>query len=315
MAFTTLKNGSKGAMVKAIQYIVGTEADGKYGPKTVSAVKAYQNENGLEADGKVGKQTISKMIDKAPTLRAGASGVYVQVVEALLDTMKADGIYQDDEIAHVKTYQASKNLEIDGVVGKKTYRALFNLDSTTPASDSSLNPRTDNGTNSTKPVDYKQYDSKWGKIKYSTHTSSQTIANSGCGPTSMADIIATWYDKNFTPKEACKLAVDNGYRTYNSGTAWGYFKFIAKRYNVSKFVQTSSFATMQACLAAGGYVVVSFRPSKWTKGGHYCCLWKDDGKTIYVNDPASSSSARAKGTYSEVKSAAKQYFCFYPPAK
>jgi len=72
---------------------------------------------------------------------------------------------------------------------------------------------------------------------------------------------------------------------------------------------------MQGCLAAGGYVVVSFRPSKWTKGGHYCVLWKDDGKTIYVNDPASSSSARAKGTYKEVKDAAKQYFCFWPPVK
>lgn len=68
---------------------------------------------------------------------------------------------------------------------------------------------------------------------------------------------------------------------------------------------------MQGCLADGGYVVVSFRPSKWTKGGHYCVLWKDDGKTIYVNDPASASSRRAKGTYSEVKAAAKQYFCFW----
>ena len=315
MAFTTLKDGSKGAMVKAIQYIVGTEADGKFGKKTAAAVKAYQSEHGLDADGKVGKLTITKMIAEAPTLKVGAEGVYVQVVETLLDTMKADGKYEQNEIDHVKTYQASKNLVVDGIVGKKTYNALFNINSTTPASDSSLNPTTDNGTNSTKPVDYKQYDSKWGKIKYSTHTSSQTISNSGCGPTSMADIIATWYDKNFTPKEACKLAVDNGYRTYNSGTAWGYFQFIAKRYNVSKFVQTSSFATMQACLAAGGYVVVSFRPSKWTKGGHYCVLWKDDGKIIYVNDPASSSSSRAKGTYKEVKDAAKQYFCFYPPTK
>lgn len=44
---------------------------------------------------------------------------------------------------------------------------------------------------------------------------------------------------------------------------------------------------------------------------HYCVLWKDDGKNIYVNDPASAKAARAKGTYSEVKAAAKQYFCYY----
>ena len=316
MSFTTLKNGSKGDMVKALQYILGINADGKFGSKTEAAVKQFQQINNLEADGKAGKQTFTVIVNQAPTLRAGSTGAYVYALETLLTTMKLDGVYEQDEIEHVKTYQASQNLTIDGIVGKKTYSALFGLTSSSSSGESgSTEVVTGQGTGSVKPVDYKQYDSKWGKIKYSTHTSSQTISNSGCGPTSMADIIATWYDKNFTPKEACALAVDNGFRTYNSGTAWGYFKWMANRYKVSKFVQTSSFATMQGCLAAGGYVVVSFRPSKWTKGGHYCCLWKDDGKTIYVNDPASSSSSRAKGTYSEVKDAAKQYFCFWPPEK
>jgi len=41
MAFTTLKRGSKGDMVKALQYIIGVEADGSFGPKTETAVKAY----------------------------------------------------------------------------------------------------------------------------------------------------------------------------------------------------------------------------------------------------------------------------------
>ena len=312
MAFTTLKRGSKGDMVKALQYIIGVEADGSFGPKTETAVKAYQSANKLEVDGKAGKKTFETIIANAPTLKVGAEGPYVYAVETLLTTMKLDGKYEQDEADHVKTYQAAKSLTIDSIVGKNTYRALFGLDTTSSSSSSgSTEVITGQGTNSKQPVNYKQYDSRWGKIKYSTHTVSQTISNSGCGPTSMADIVATWWDKNFTPKEACKLAVDNGYRTYNSGTAWGYFQFMAKRYKASKFVQTSSFATMQACLAVGGYVVVSFKPSKWTKGGHYCVLWKDDGKTIYVNDPASSSSARAKGTYSEVKNAAKQYFCFY----
>jgi len=41
MAFTTLRNGSKGDMVKALQYILGIDADGIYGPKTTAAVKAF----------------------------------------------------------------------------------------------------------------------------------------------------------------------------------------------------------------------------------------------------------------------------------
>ncbi len=313
MAFTTLRNGSKGDMVKALQYILGIDADGIYGPKTTAAVKAFQSKNGLTADGLAGKNTFAKIVVTAPTLRSGATGAYVYAVETLLTTMKLDGKYEEDEIAHVKTYQAAKNLTIDGIVGKQTYNALFGLNNSSLAV---TEPTVVNTGTSVKPVDYKQYDSRWKSIKYtSTGSSSQTIGSSGCGPTSMADIIATWFNKNFTPKESCNIAKSAGYRTANSGTAWGFFPYMAKKYAFSKFVQTSSFATMQACLAAGGYVVVSFRPSKWTKGGHFCVLWKDDGKTIYVNDPASSSSARAKGTYSEVKAAAKQYFCFYPPVK
>ena len=311
MAFTTIKKGSKGDMVMALQYVIGVKADGIFGSDTKTAVKNYQKKNGLTADGEAGKKTFTVIVEKAPVLRFGATGAYVYAMEALLNTLKLDGIYAQDEVDHVKTYQASKNLEIDGIVGKKTWSALFGLDTT-------ISTTTNNGANTKQPVNYKQYDSRWAKIVYTrnnTYNKNQTIKSSGCGPTSMADILATWFDKNITPKETCALSVANGYRTKNDGTSWDYFKFVSTKYPFPKFIQTSSFATMQNCLAAGGLVVVSFRPSKWTNGGHFCCLWKDDGKNIYVNDPASASSARAKGTYAEVKAAAKQYFCFYPPAK
>ena len=266
MSFKTLKRGSKGDMVKALQYIVGTKTDGIFGEKTELAVKEYQSANGLSADGKAGKLTFQKIVDKAPILSIGSSGSYVYVLETLLETMTLDGLYADEELAHVKTFQASKNLDMDGKVGRKTWEALFGLD-IDPETSSNI---TTNGTNTTQPVNYKQYDSKWGSVIYTknnTYNKNQTIKSSGCGPTSMADILATWFDKNITPVETCALSVANGYRTSNSGTSWDYFKFISKKYPFSKFVQTSSFKTMQACLAAGGLVVVSFRPSKWTKGG------------------------------------------------
>lgn len=306
---TTIKKGSKGGLVKALQYILGVEADGVFGSKTQDAVKSWQKANGLTADGIVGANTWTKLVSKAPTLRSGSSGAWVYAVETLLTTMKLDGKFTAEEVAFVKAYQTASGLSVDGVVGKNTYSRLFGLTSAT-----SNTVTTNNGTNSKQPVDYKQYDSRWGSVIYTknnTYNKSQTIKNSGCGITAMADIIATWWDKNITPKQTAADAVSHGYRTTNSGTSWSYFEYVAKKYGASKFVQTSSFATMQACLAAGGYVVVSFKQSKWTNGGHFCTLWKDDGKYIYVNDPASSSSSRAKGTYSEVKSAAKQYFCFY----
>lgn len=307
MAFTTLKKGSKGDLVKALQYILGAKPDGKFGSETELLLRAYQEAHKLTTDGKAGKQTFQVIANKAPTLRIGSKGEYVFSIEAILQTMNQDGEYKEDEEAHIKSFQASKNMEIDGIVGKKTWAALFGLDEGSSAV-------VDNGTNTKQPTDFKQYDSRWGSKVYTknnTYNKSQTIKNSGCGPTSMADIVNTFYDKTITPVEMCALSVANGFRTSNSGTSWGFFEFVAKKYKTPKFIQTSSFATMQNCLAAGGLVVVSFRPSKWTKGGHFCCLWKDDGKYIYVNDPASASSSRAKGTYDEVKAAAKQYFCFF----
>ena len=309
----TIKKGSKGNEVKVLQLILGftnKEVDGIFGSKTQAALKTWQKNNGLTADGVAGTKTWAKILAKAPTLKTGSEGVWVKILEILLETMVIDGRYQSVEKQAVKAFQSSKKLSVDGIVGPKTWETLFNLSASTTATTIITN----NGTGNKQPVDYKQYDSKWGKVIYTknnTYNKSQTISNSGCGPTSAADIVATWWDKSITPKELCALAVKHGYRTTNSGTAWGYFKFIAQQYGASKFIQTSSFATMQGCLADGGYVVVSFKPSKWTKGGHYCVLWKDDGKTIYVNDPASASSSRAKGTYSEVKAAAKQYFCFW----
>lgn len=319
MAFKTVKRGQKGDLVKALQYIVGADPDGDFGPDTEKKVKAYQKANGLEADGKAGKLTFGKIVELAPYLRVGSSGPYVYAVEVLLNTLTLDGVYKEDELKHVKTYQASRSIEVDGVVGPESYSALFGLTQPTivpvPAQDDDLNPEptTEQPVVIKKPVDYKQYDSKWGSIPYTiTGSSSQTIKSSGCGPTSSADIVATWFDKKFTPKESCALAKANGYRTKNSGTLGSFQKFIAKKYGVKKYVQTSSFATMQACLAEGGYVVVNVKKSKWTTGGHYIVFWKDDGKYIYVNDPASAKSERAKGTYSEVKAAAHQYYCFWP---
>lgn len=311
MAFETLRNGSRGDKVKALQYILGVQADGIFGNKTETAVKTYQSKNKLTADGIAGKKTFQKIVDNAPTLKISSIGNYVYALECILSTMFANGIYSIDEEEHVKTFQASCNLVIDGIVGKNTWKALFGL--TDVVENTDLNA-TAGKVAAVQPKDFKQYNSRWGSVTYTknnTYNKNQTIRNSGCGVTAMADIVATWWDKTVTPVDMAKLSVSNGFRTENSGTAWDFFSFCAKKYKAKKFVQTSSFATMQNCLATGGYVVVSFRPSKWTKSGHFCVLWKDDGKTIYVNDPASASSARAKGTYSEVKNAAKQYFCFW----
>lgn len=304
----TLKKGSSGNIVKAIQYFLEIDPDGKFGNITKEKVTEFQKKKGLIADGIIGAATYTAIISEFPTVRIGSTGKYVYMIESILETMKLDGKFTNGEESSVKAFQAANGLSIDGIVGKNTLSALFGM------CDSSVVPKDDHDKK--KPVDYKQYDSRWGKKIYSTHNDpKQTYSASACGPTSMADIIATVCDPSVTPPDMGALAISLGDRSWDNGTNWTFFKHVFERYSqFKKFVQTKSFETMRSCLNTGGYVVVSFGPgskSKWTKGGHFCCLWKDDGKYIYVNDPASASSSRAKGTYAEVQDAAKQYFCFW----
>ena len=298
---TTLKKGSKGTLVKALQYILGIGADGIFGAKTKEAVIAYQKGHGLTPDGEVGPATMGAIAKNAPTLRFGAKGAYVCALETLLQTLEDDGYYHEDEVAHIKTFQSSAGLAADGVVGLATWRMLLGVD--TPKGSSG-------GTNTKQPVYYLQGDSKWGKILFtSCGNKSQTIASSGCGITSMAMIIATWWDKAITPKQTAAECVAKGYRTKNSGTAPGYFKFCAKKYN-AKYISTTSIATAQNIVDQGGLVIVNVGPSVWTKGGHYIVWWRRDGNTVYINDPASKASKRVKNTLTTLKKAGKGYYCF-----
>ena len=265
MAFTTLKNGSKGDVVKALQYIVGVKADGKFGDKTEKAVKALQKKYALTADGIVGKKTFEAIVNHAPTLRFGNSGVYVFALEVLLADMKLDGIYTQEETAHVRAYQASKDLEIDGIVGKKTWSALFGVESGKSGSESGpekADPK--------QPVYYLQGDSRWRKViftKDNTYNNKQTIGNSGCGITCAAMLIASWYDKKITPVDTAKECVAKGYRSKNSGTNAGFFSVVAKEYGASKYIATSSYETAKNIIDQGGLVIVNVGPSVWTKGG------------------------------------------------
>ena len=51
-----------------------------------------------------------------------------------------------------------------------------------------------------QPISFLQDDSKWGFESYSiTGSRSQTIATSGCGPTSMAMVLNYYIDDSITP--------------------------------------------------------------------------------------------------------------------
>lgn len=57
----TLKVGSKGEEVKALQAKLGLAADGNFGPGTEAKLKEWQTANGLTADGIAGPSTLAKL--------------------------------------------------------------------------------------------------------------------------------------------------------------------------------------------------------------------------------------------------------------
>lgn len=308
----TIKQGSEGNVVKVAQYLTGYAARGNasgiFDANFVAAVCSWQRVNGLTPDGVIGKNTWTKLAAKAPlcTTSKNKKSAATCALQILLDAgLSVDGIYGSKTKKAVAAYQSSKGLSADGKCGPKTWAALI-VGATTSVSTS-----TSTSTGFKKPVDYKQYDSKWASKIYSNHNSkSQTMKSSACGPTAAADIVATLKDSSVTPWTLAQLYMQHGFRTNNSGTSWDAFEWTAKKYGFSKFIETTSLNTLKACLDAGGYVVCSMGPDYWTKGGHFICAWKYDKTYIYANDPASSK--RTKQKQSEFLDDRKRFFCFYP---
>ena len=234
------------------------------------------------------------------TIKKGSRGEDVKKLQELLG-ITADGIFGPITRAAVIAYQSANGLKADGIVGPLTWGKLLGeeQESTDKASYK-------------KPVDYKQYDSRWATKMYSSHgDKSQTMKSSACGPTAMADVVATLIDPDVTPPLLADKAMAWGDRSYSSGTNWSFFPHIAKEYSFSKYVKTTSLATLKACLDSGGYAVASMGPGRFTKGGHYICVWKYDGDNVYVNDPASSKASRQYAPITEFMKERKAFFCFW----
>ena len=278
---------------------------GTFDADFVAYVVSWQGMHSLTADGIIGPKTWTAIAEAAPTCSTSkhkTSGYTLALQLLLGGNLTPDAIYGSRTKAAVAVYQDSAKIASDGVCGQQTWSMLIVGAEVQPAPEPG---------HFVQPVDYKQGDPRWGKKMYSNHgDKSQTMANSGCGPTSCADVVATLKDKSVTPWTLAQLAMEWGDRTRNSGTSWSFFKHVANKYKFVKFVQSGNWSALKACLDAGGYVVCSMAPGYWTKGGHFICAWRYDGTYTYANDPASSTRKRQKTA--QFKKECKQYFCFYP---
>ena len=306
----TIRHGDDGNLVRVAQLLTGYadigEASGQFDADFTAHVLTWQKNHGLTPDGVIGADTWRAMAKAAPTCSTAKhrKSAATQALQILLDgaDLNPDGIFGSRTKAAVAAFQASCGLEADGICGRKTWEALV-IGADTPG-----NPHPGEFR---QPVDYKQGDPRWGKKMYSSHGNhNQTYANSACGPTAMADVIATLVDPAVTPVTMGELALKWGDRTAASGTATSFFPHVQKHYRFKKMVGTKSLATLKACLDAGGYVVCRMGKGYWTRGGHYICAWKYDAEYIYCNDPASKTRKRQK--QKAFVDERKDFWCFFP---
>ena len=175
-----------------------------------------------------------------------------------------------------------------------------------------------------QPISYLQTDPRWGSLDYSAPGEKTTIAASGCGPTAMAMVLATWADPSVTPKTECAWALAHGYKAPRQGTYYGYFEPAGARYGlrVTRLNYTSLYgkstsayhAQVKDALDRGELVIACMGPGNWTSSGHYVLAWKIEGDTIYINDPASTKAARTQGNWALFKQQVKYYWTIEPPA-
>lgn len=305
----TIRHGDTGDLVRVAQLLTEfsqrNEASGQFDANFVAKVVSWQGNHRLTADAIIGPKTWRTIASTAPTCSTSKNktSAATQALQILLDgaDLVEDGVYGAKTKAAVAAFQAAAGLIADGICGSKTWTRIITGESIAPVNPGEFR----------QPVDYKQGDSRWGKKMYSsTGNKNQTYANSACGPTAMADVIATLVDPSVTPVTMGELALKWGDRTASSGTATSFFKHVQAHYKFKKMVGTGSLATLKACLDAGGYVVCRMGKGYWTKGGHYICAWKYDSKNIYCNDPASSK--RKYQNQSDFVKQRKDFWCFFP---
>ena len=324
---STIRLNDNNDFVKVAQYMLNyvesKKATGIFDERFAAEVGDWQAQHNLTTDYIIGPKTWEAIAKTMPTCSTSKNkkSAYTCAIQILVGGLEVDGDYGSKTKKAVAAYQSAAGLESDGVCGQKTWTMLITGEKAKTASTGTgtgAGQTTSGSKVLNNCVKYLQWDSKWKNVKYSTHTRSQTIGNSGCGPSSMAMILATWENSKITPVECCDEAFKNGYRTYNSGTAWGYFKYVFKNHPCfQKYVETSSVTTLSAALREGALAVCSMNSNDnkfWTSSGHFIVARGCDDTYIYANDPNKSETPRKQAS-NKFQSCMKQAFIFWPIAK
>lgn len=117
----------------------------------------------------------------------------------------------------------------------------------------------------------------------SVNDRNQTIASSGCGPTSSAMVVSS-IKGTITPDVMADLYVQHGYRSANQGTYWSAFKWTADVFNI-EYSECYKLDDAVSKLKNNHYIIASCNQGLFTYGGHFIVLTGVEGNYIKVYDP------------------------------
>ncbi len=254
--------------------------------------------------GRFAKLVILRDAAKADTLE---EQIWYVGYELGLETDEGSGGYKDaldyikqatdaqDAAARVdEKYEVSGGSALDA---RKKYaqQALdeYGDGAITPATGGSSSSCGGNPEASSDFVYYDQNDPKWQNAGYS-------IASSGCGPTSIAMIIATKKDKKITPVEVTKFLSDKGMWNAGDGIFHSGFAAAGEEYGMKVTEIGTDWDKAKEALKAGKFLTLSGQGgAPYTSGGHIIVARDitDDGKIVIAN-PAPMTDTPESTPYS-----------------
>ena len=153
----------------------------------------------------------------------------------------------------------------------------------------------------------------YDQTKYSYPYGDDTIAGSGCGPTSFAMIASTLTGKSITPVDAVKWC-GNSYYVYNVGTMWSYFSEASRRFGITmeKQLGKSEWGSVVSALKQGKYVISSQSSGIFTRGGHFIVLAgiTSSGKIIVYDPNGGNNYIGTAFNQSDITASGTQYWVF-----
>ncbi len=150
-----------------------------------------------------------------------------------------------------------------------------------------------------------QYDKKWGYGIYGD----EVMAINGCGPTSMAIIIAGLTGRNdITPYDIANYAFNNGY--YQGGTSWSFFVKGIKKYGVIGTELPLSKSRMMAELESGHPIICSMGKGYFTTTGHLITIVGVKNGEFIVKDPNSKERSSKLWSYEKIANQIRNIWSF-----